>query len=175
MPLEHLWAAWRSDYVRGVDDSRKEVPWGDAQDGRSLFERILQSGADDAETLIVRHGEECFVLMNRFPYTSGHLMVLPNRAVAELEDLTPSEQAELWDMVRDAVVAVKSALRCHGVNVGVNFGRVAGGSQSDHLHVHVVPRWQGDANFMSVAAETRVLPVGLEEAWQMIRDAWPER
>lgn len=172
MPLEQLWATWRSNYVRGVTDSRTTVPEGEAEDGRSLFERILHSGESDSETLIVHHGAECFVLMNRFPYTSGHLMVLPNRAVAELEDLNASEEAELWALVRESVVAVKAALVCQGVNVGVNLGRVAGGSQADHLHVHVVPRWQGDANFMSVAAETRVLPVGLEEAWQAIREAW---
>ena len=151
MPLEQLWATWRSNYVRGVGDSRTEVPQGEADDGSSLFERILRSGEPDERTLIVRHGEHCFVLMNRFPYTSGHLMVLPNRAVAELEDMSPAEQAELWGTVTDAVTAVKAALRRHGVNVGLNLGQVAGGSQSDHLHVHVVPRWQGDANFMSVA------------------------
>ncbi|MGI9578121.1 MAG: HIT family protein [Microthrixaceae bacterium] len=174
VPLEQLWATWRSNYVRGVSDSRSEVPGGATDDGRSLFERILQSGEDDSETLIVTHGAECFVLINRFPYTSGHLMVLPNRAVAEIEELTGSEESELWSLVRESVVAVKAALRCQGVNVGVNLGQVAGGSQADHLHVHVVPRWQGDANFMSVAAETRVLPVGLQEAWESIRDAWPE-
>ncbi|MCP4434318.1 MAG: HIT domain-containing protein [Actinomycetia bacterium] len=174
MPLEQLWATWRSNYVRGIDDSRTEVPTGEPADGRSLFERILQSGEPDSATLIVYRGETCFVLMNRFPYTSGHLMVLPNRAAADLEELTPDEQHELWSLVRDGVAAVKAALACHGVNVGLNLGAVAGGSQSDHLHVHVVPRWQGDANFMSVAGETRVLPVGLEEAWESIRTAWPD-
>lgn len=174
MPLEQLWAAWRSNYVRGVSDSRAEVPAGEPSDGRSLFERILLSGAPDDETHILRRGTHCFALLNRFPYTSGHLMVLPNRAVADLEDLTPQEHAELWDLVRDSVVALKAGLRCQGVNVGLNLGAVAGGSQADHLHVHAVPRWQGDANFMSVAGETRVLPVGLDEAWTAIRGAWPD-
>lgn len=173
MPLDHLWATWRSNYVRGVSDSRREVPAGEPDDGRSLFERILDSGAPDSETLIVRRGPTCFVLLNRFPYTSGHLMVLPNRAVPNLEDLTEEEHAELWGLVRDSVVAVRDALGCHGVNVGLNIGAVAGGSQSDHLHVHTVPRWQGDANFMEVAGETRVLPVGLSEAWEAISAAWP--
>ena len=175
MPLEQLWATWRSNYVRGLGDSRTNVPAGEPTDGRSLFERILQSGEDDSETLIVHHGDECFVLMNRFPYTSGHLMVLPNRAVPQLDELSPSEHAELWELVRDGVTAVREALGCQGVNVGVNLGQVAGGSQSDHLHVHVVPRWQGDANFMSVAAETRVLPVPLDQAWESIRAAWPSQ
>jgi ATP adenylyltransferase len=157
-----------------VSDSRGTIPYDEPADGRSLFERILQCDATDEEALIVYRGAHCFVLLNRFPYTSGHLMALPNRAVQHLEDLSPEEQAELWTLVRDGVVALKSALRCHGVNVGVNLGEVAGGSQSDHLHVHAVPRWNGDTNFMSVAADTRVLPVGLDEVWAMLREAWPQ-
>ncbi|MCO5319650.1 MAG: HIT domain-containing protein [Microthrixaceae bacterium] len=172
MPLEQLWATWRSNYVRGVNDSRTRVPEGEPDDGRSLFERIFQSGAPDSETLIVARGECCFAILNRFPYTAGHLMVLPNRAVANLEDLTEAEERELWAMVREAVVALKSGLRCDGVNVGLNLGSVAGGSQADHIHVHAVPRWEGDANFMSVAAETRVIPVALEDSWESIRQAW---
>jgi len=173
VPLEHLWATWRSNYVRGVGDSRRTVPEGEPDDGRSLFERILGSGAPDVETFIVLRGETCFVMLNRFPYTSGHLMVLPKRAVADLGDLTDAEHDELWALVRDAVGAVTAALSPHGVNIGLNLGAVAGGSQSDHLHVHVVPRWQGDANFMAVAGDTRVLPVSLDEAWTAIRDSWP--
>ncbi len=175
MPLDHLWATWRSNYVQGVGDSRATVPEGEPDDGRSLFERILASGAPDEETLILVRAEHCFVILNRFPYTSGHLMVLPNRAVAELEDLSEEEHDELWGLVRDSVVAVKAALGCQGVNVGINLGVVAGGSQADHLHVHAVPRWQGDTNFMAAAGETRVLPVGLDEAWVAIRNAWPQR
>lgn len=173
MPLEQLWATWRSNYVRNVGDSRTTPPSGEPPDGRSLFERILGSGAPDVETLILHRGQRCFVLLNRFPYTTGHLLVLPNRAVAELEDLDPDEHAELWGLVRDAVVTLKDATGCHGANVGLNLGAVAGGSQADHLHVHVVPRWQGDANFMTVAGETRVLPVALDETWRSLHEAWP--
>jgi ATP adenylyltransferase len=173
MPLEHLWSTWRSDYVRGVADSRAHVPDGEPDDGRSLFERILGSGAPDRETHIVGRGAHCFVLLNRFPYTSGHLMVLPNRAVADLEDLSEAEFTELWATVRDAVAALKAAFGCDAVNVGINLGAAAGGSQADHLHVHCVPRWVGDANFMSVTGETRVLPVSLDESWDRLREAWP--
>lgn len=169
MPLDHLWATWRSAYVQGGSD-RPGLP---GEDGRSLFERILAADVPDAETGIVRRGARCFVLLNRFPYTSGHLMVLPNRAVADLEALDDEEHEELWRLVRDAVVALKAALGCDAVNVGVNLGVAAGGSQSDHLHVHCVPRWVGDANFMTVAAETRVLPVPIEEAWRRLREVWP--
>lgn len=175
MPLDHLWSTWRSNYVQGVADSRTNVPAGEPDDGRSLFERILAAAAPDDETHIVIRGECCFVLLNRFPYTSGHLMVLPNRAVADLEALEPAEHDELWALVRDSVVALKAGFGCDAVNVGVNLGQAAGGSQSDHLHVHCVPRWTGDANFMTVAGETRVLPVSLDEAWERLRSNWPAR
>jgi diadenosine tetraphosphate (Ap4A) HIT family hydrolase len=173
VPLEHLWATWRSAYVGGIGEARAARDADD--DPRSLFERILAEADDagDDAAMVVRRGERCFVLLNLFPYTSGHLMVLPNRAVAALEDLAEDEHAELWAMVRDAVTALKGAFGCEGVNVGLNLGAAAGGSQSDHLHVHCVPRWIGDANFIAVTAETRVLPVSLEEARDRLRAAWP--
>jgi ATP adenylyltransferase len=174
VPLDHLWATWRSAYVDRVVDTR-ELPSAEAADGRTLFERIL--AAADAEgpeaAGILWRGPTCFALLNRYPYTSGHLMVLPQRAVPDLEDLTPEEHAELWLAVRDAVVALKAALRCDAVNVGINLGPAAGGSLAEHLHVHCVPRWQGDANFVTVTAETRVLPVSLEEVGERLRAAWP--
>lgn len=174
MPLNHLWATWRSAYVGGIVDSRT-IPSPEEAGGKSLFERIL-AGADeegDEAAGVLWRGDTCFALLNLYPYTAGHLMVLPQRAVAELEDLDPAEHAELWAAVRAAVVALKAAFRCDGVNVGVNLGSAAGGSQSDHLHVHCVPRWEGDANFISVAAETRVLPIALSEAAERLRAAWP--
>jgi ATP adenylyltransferase len=174
VPLDHLWATWRSAYVGQVVDSRT-LPTPEEADGRSLFERILAGAdeeGDDAAGVLWR-GPTCFALLNLYPYTAGHLMVLPRRAVAALEDLSDAEEAELWSGVRDAVVALKRALGCDGVNVGVNLGAAAGGSQSDHLHVHCVPRWAGDANFISVAAETRVLPISLGEAAERLRAAWP--
>ncbi|MBU6215996.1 MAG: HIT domain-containing protein [Acidobacteria bacterium] len=179
MALDHLWATWRSDYVRSVGAEPADGSGGAGGSGSgagpsgSLFERILASGEPDDRTLIVRRGPTCFVLLNRFPYTSGHLMVLPNRAVADLAALTDEEHSELWSTVTSAVTALRSAVDCDAVNVGLNLGRAAGGSQSDHLHVHCVPRWEGDANFMTVAAGTRVLPVSLDESWSRLREAWP--
>ncbi len=177
VPLDQLWATWRSMYVTGAAESRQalpgDLPPGAASDGRSLFERILHSGAPDEETFIIERGATCFVILNRFPYTSGHLMVLPNRAVPDLEDLDDAEFAELWDLVRTGVVALKSTLRCDGVNVGINLGRPAGGSQADHLHVHCVPRWVGDANFMAVVGGSQVMPVALGEVWSRLREHWP--
>lgn len=174
MPLDHLWATWRSAYLTRMADTRTFPSEVDAA-GRSLFERIL-AGADeegDEAAGIVHRGQTCFALLNLFPYTSGHLMVLPNRAVSELEDLADEEFDELWGTVRDAVVALKAAFTCEAVNVGLNLGAAAGGSQSDHLHVHCVPRWQGDSNFIGVTAETRVLPISLADAGKALRAAWP--
>ena len=174
MPLDHLWATWRAAYVGGIVDTRT-IPTPEDAAGRSLFERIL-AGADeegDEAAGVLWRGATCFALLNLYPYTAGHLMVLPQRAVSDLEALTDDEHIELWSAVRDAVVALKAAFHCDAVNVGVNLGAAAGGSQSDHLHVHCVPRWQGDANFIAVAADTRVLPISLEEAGARLRAVWP--
>ena len=171
MPLEHLWATWRSNYVGNVADSR-QTPTPEEAAGRSLFERILAEPGTDAEKHIIIRGRHCFVLLNRYPYTSGHLMVLPLRGVPDLADLSEAEHRELWDMVRTAVAALRSAFGCDAVNIGLNLGEAAGGSQSDHLHVHCVPRWVGDANFIAVAADTRVLPISLDEAWDRLSTAW---
>jgi ATP adenylyltransferase len=173
MSLEHLWSGWRSPYVGGVIEDR--VADGPAPEvGGSLFERILGSGLPDEETMVVHRGATCAVLMNIYPYTNGHVMVMPQRAVADLEDLTPEEQAELWTLVRDATVALKAAFRCEGLNVGANLGSAGGAGVPDHLHIHVLPRWQGDTNFMTATANTRVLPVSLQESWQRLRAAWPQ-
>jgi len=127
----------------------------------------------DDETYVVHRGPTCFAVMNVYPYSNGHLMVLPRRAVAELGDLAMDEHEELWSMVRDAVIAVQAALKPGGVNVGLNIGRAAGAGIPDHLHVHVVPRWLGDTNFTTTVANIRVLPETLTDSWARIREAWP--
>jgi ATP adenylyltransferase len=174
VPLDHLWATWRSAYVGQVGDTRS-LPTPEEAEGRSLFERIFAAAEEEGDEAagVLWRGPTCFALLNNYPYTGGHLMVLPNRAVSNLEDLSDAEHLELWSAVRDAVVALKTAFRCDGVNVGLNLGAAAGGSQSDHLHVHCVPRWEGDANFITVTAETRVLPISLAEAGERLRAAWP--
>lgn len=169
MPIEHLWATWRSLYVTGgssvdIDD---DAP-------ATLFERILAAPGSDREKNIVAQGERCFVLLNLFPYTSGHLMVLPKTGISRVDQLDRPTHDELWQTVRIAVVALELAFGCHGVNVGVNLGRAAGGSQSDHLHVHCVPRWVGDTNFMGCVTETRVLPVPLDQAHDALAAVWAE-
>jgi diadenosine tetraphosphate (Ap4A) HIT family hydrolase len=161
--LERLWAGWRGEYVAGG------VPPGQG----SVFSRILASGLPDEETYIVWRGERVFAILNRYPYGSGHLLVMPYREVPGLEDLDDDEFVELWSAVRDAAVAVKAAYSPDGMNIGANLGDAAGAGVPDHVHVHVLPRWQADSNFMTAVAETRVLPESLPATWRKLRDAWP--
>jgi ATP adenylyltransferase len=159
--LEHLWNGWRAQYVqRDAKTSRAE---------ESIFTQILGSGLPDEETYIVYRGKECFVILNAFPYSPGHMLVLPFREIGELESLTTSERNEIWELVAHAVRAVKLEYQPHGVNVGINMGASAGGSVSQHLHVHVVPRWGGDTNFMVTVANTKILPEALSVSADRLR------
>ncbi len=169
--VEHLWAGWRNAYVRGGDDADR--PRIQIADGQTLFEAILDAVHPDRETLILWRGERVFALLNAYPYTSGHLMVLPKRAVQQLDELDDDEYAELWHGVRLATRAVQAAYEPHGINVGANLGRGAGAGIPDHLHVHVLPRWDGDTNFMTAIADTRVMPESLGTTWERLRAAWP--
>jgi ATP adenylyltransferase len=151
--LEHLWNGWRAEYVQR--DSKK---MGGA---KSIFTQILESDLSDEESFIVHRGKSCFVILNAFPYSTGHLLVLPNREVGELELLTSEEREEIWMLVELAVRALKKEYSPQGINVGINMGATAGGSVSQHLHIHVVPRWGGDTNFMVAVANTKILPEAL--------------
>lgn len=167
--VEHLWAGWRMPYIRSTpEDQPITIP-----DGMTLFEAILHSGQPDDETYILWRGEHSFALLNAYPYTSGHVMVLPQRGVPLLSDLTADEHRELWEGVRLATMAITAAYEPQGMNVGANLGRGAGAGFPDHLHVHVLPRWEGDTNFMTSIANVRVMPEALHDSWLRIRDAWP--
>jgi ATP adenylyltransferase len=166
MTLDRIWNGWRSQYANEASGRPSSA------DG-SVFSQILRSGEPDELTHVVYRGREVFAILNAFPYTSGHVLVLPYREVPDLESLSGSETAELWSTVTDAVRAVKAAYEPGGVNVGINLGRPAGGSVNEHLHVHVVPRWSGDANFMTSIAEARTLPEPLSESASKVRAAWP--
>lgn len=163
--LDRLWAGWRHAYVSGEDSSP-------APNGCVLCGVIAPGIADEISNVIWRGGA-CVAVLNAYPYTSGHLMVMPARHVGELEALEPPESAELWDGVRRAVVAVKAAYAPGGINVGLNLGRSAGAGLPGHLHAHVVPRWDGDTNFMTSTAGVRVLPEALPDTWAKVRAAWP--
>jgi len=167
--LDRWWAGWRTAYIEAAFGER----WEEDDDPRTLFEKILHSELPDEETYIVARGDHTFALLNAYPYNSGHLMVLPLRAVGDLDELSTDETAELWLMVQQAVTAVRKAYAPEGINVGLNLGKAAGAGVPDHLHVHVVPRWSGDTNFMTAVAETRVLPEPLDRTWERLKQAWP--
>jgi ATP adenylyltransferase len=162
---ERLWNGWRAAYVSSA--SARPSTEG------SVFTELLQSGLGDDELHIVHRGTRVFAILNAFPYATGHTLVMPFREVADLEDLDPEETDELWATVTDAVRAVRSAYHPDGVNVGINLGEAAGGSVSEHLHVHVVPRWVGDGNFMTAIANARTLPEALDDTARKLRAAWP--
>jgi ATP adenylyltransferase len=163
---ERLWNGWRAAYVNS-----SEPP--EPGEG-SLFTALLASGLSDEECYVVHRGRYVFALLNAFPYGTGHTLVMPYREIADLEDLTHDESGELWATVTDAVRAVKAAYHPGGVNVGINLGRPAGGSISEHLHVHVVPRWVGDGNFMTAIANARTLPEALIDTAAKLRAAWAQ-
>ena len=167
--LEHLWAGWRQAYIKGETSPQSSV---ETPEGLSIFSAIEQSGLPDEETLIVYRGETCFVLLNVYPYTTGHTMVIPLREVEALTDLTPQEYEELWQLVKKTVQSLEEAYAPDGINVGLNQGTAAGAGIPDHLHVHCLPRWSGDTNFSTTVAGARVLPESLTDTWTRLREAW---
>jgi len=168
--LDRLWAGWRGDFISGASGASDDGPTPEC-----VFCDILASGRPDTETHILwRHRAGTAVaILNAYPYTSGHVMVMPTRHVAELEALDADESGALWQGVTDATRAVKAAYRPDALNMGANLGRAAGAGVPGHLHIHVLPRWTGDTNFMTTVAETRVLPEALSESDRKLRAAWP--
>jgi ATP adenylyltransferase len=149
MPDRPLWAPWRIEYIRGPKSEE------------CIF-CAAAGGDDDARHHVVHRGRHALVMLNAFPYASGHLMVAPHRHVPGLEELEADELGELGELTVRALRALRAALGPDGFNVGVNLGEVAGAGFADHVHQHVVPRWEGDTNFMPVVGDTRVLPEALE-------------
>jgi diadenosine tetraphosphate (Ap4A) HIT family hydrolase len=164
--LDRLWAGWRTTYIDGV---ATQEPSDDPAE--CLFERLAAAPA--AESLVLARNEHAFAVMNAYPYTSGHLMVAPLRHESTLADLSRDEAAAVMAVVQDANVAVMAAYRPDGINVGANIGRAAGAGVPGHVHMHVLPRWAGDTNFMTAVAETRVTPESLPDTWRKMRAAWP--
>lgn len=166
MVLERLWAGWRSEYVEGASEA------GPGDEG-CVFCRILDSDEPDEATKVIVRERGVVVVLNAFPYTSGHLLVLPERHVGELEELTWEEHTGVWQAAATAVRALKAAYRPDGINLGANLGRAAGAGVPGHFHLHLLPRWVGDTNFTTAVAEARVLPESLDATWRRLRDAWP--
>ena len=159
--MEALHAPWRIEYILGP----KKSP-----DGGSIFTRIAQSSDDEANYVIAR-GRSCFAMLNAFPYSGGHLMIVPYREVPDFDDLLDEELLELMKLTRRCQRALAKAMQPHGFNIGVNLGRVAGAGIEEHLHIHVVPRWAGDCNFMPVIAHTGVVPEALKDTAAKLRAA----
>ncbi|MEX1248322.1 MAG: HIT domain-containing protein [Anaerolineales bacterium] len=136
-----------------------------------VFCRALKQ-EDGPENLVVHRGKTAFVIVNRFPYTSGHLMVLPFAHVARLDEIDEDTRAEMMELMTEATLVLTRVYNPGGFNLGANLGAAAGAGIEEHLHVHILPRWVGDTNFISTVGETRVLPETLEETWQRVKAAW---
>lgn len=162
-PGQPLWAPWRMEYIEGAHEAR----------GCIFCEPATPVA--DRERLILFRGRHVFVLLNRYPYAAGHLMVAPNAHVARLHELDPEARAELFDRVSECAGILEEVYACDGLNVGANFGAAAGAGFAEHLHFHVVPRWKGDVNFMTSIGEIRVIPTHLERTYARLLPVFQER
>jgi ATP adenylyltransferase len=158
--VKQLWAPWRLEYIESADEQEGCV-FCRAPDG------------DDEKSLVVHRGKRAFVVLNKYPYASGHLMVAPNRHEGEFGDLEADEALEVHQVAAAGLAALAETMRPQGFNVGWNLGRIAGAGVVDHVHLHVVPRWAGDTNFMPVLADVKVLPEALEATRRKLAQAWP--
>jgi ATP adenylyltransferase len=154
--MDRLWSPWRLQYVAGASSGEVSCIFCDA-------------AARESHDLVLSRGPLCYAILNLFPYNNGHLMVAPIRHVANLASTTADEQTELMRLTRHAEMALTEAYKPQGINIGINLGRPAGAGVLDHLHVHLVPRWNGDTNFMTVVGDTRVLPETLDESAKRLR------
>jgi ATP adenylyltransferase len=159
---QRIWAPWRLPYVK---DASK-----DAEEGCIFCTKPSED--DDEANLIVHRGERCFVILNLFPYTNGHLMIAPFDHVATLQELDGMTATEVMALAQRSMSALDEAYQPQGYNVGVNQGRVAGAGFDSHIHLHVVPRWAGDTNYMPVLADTRVMPQSLRDSYDALKGAF---
>lgn len=160
--MKRLWAPWRLEFVKAAS----------GEDPLACVFCAAPAGADDRASLILHRGKTCFVILNLYPYTNGHLLIAPYRHLATPGELDADERAELWDLLDRCLDTLDRTLHPHGANAGLNLGRSAGAGIEGHLHLHVVPRWNGDTNFMPVLADTRVIPQHLDDSWHVLREAW---
>ena len=159
--MKRLWSPWRMKYI---ENHEKEED--------CIFCNALARTEDNENNLILKRGEKAFVIVNLYPYTSGHIMVAPMAHQPSLELLDPETRAEIMELVSESMVVLKKVYHPQAFNVGANIGEAAGAGVPDHVHMHIVPRWAGDTNFMSTLGETRVLPESLEETYKRIRKAF---
>ena len=165
--MEYLWAPWRMAYIQGGA--------GRAPNNECVFCWAARQPEDSPANLVVARGRYNYVILNRFPYTGGHLMVVPYAHVADLTALEPATRAEMMDLAAEAIALLRDLYRPQGFNVGMNLGRAAGAGIAEHVHLHIVPRWTGDTNFMTTVGQVRVLPEDLETTYTRLREAWHRR
>ena len=155
--MDHLWAPWRMEYIKIAKE-----------EGCILCQKPQENS--DVANYILHRGKKNFVIMNRYPYNSGHLMVAPNRHIANLEELTGEELCEHYELVQRSITALKQVYKPEGFNIGMNLGRIAGAGVDKHIHTHIVPRWAGDTNFMPVIADANVVNEALEETYKKLAE-----
>ena len=161
--MRRLFSPWRMPYI-GRDKA--------AEKAKGCVFCLALSQEDGPENLILHRGKLAFVIVNRFPYTSGHLMVLPFQHAAKLEEVDKTSRAEMMELINESVKVLTKVYKPGGFNLGANLGEAAGAGIEEHLHLHIMPRWVGDTNFISTVGETRVLPETLEETWQRVKSVW---
>jgi ATP adenylyltransferase len=154
--MERIWAPWRMTYISNA-----------AQEDGCIF-CLAGQASNDRERLVLARSEHSLIMLNRYPYTCGHLMVAPLRHTAEMDDLGDDELLDLMNGVRQACAMLREVARPDGLNIGINLGKVSGAGVEDHLHIHIVPRWVGDTNFMTVTGDVRVIPDGLMESYDRL-------
>ncbi|MCX8111385.1 MAG: HIT domain-containing protein [Syntrophorhabdaceae bacterium] len=161
--MDRIWAPWRMEYIVGATTK------GD----RRCF--LCIDEADDEELLVIGRRGKAFVIMNKFPYTNGHIMVVPIRHTGSIEDLTDEELIDMMRLVKVMTEIFKDEFKVDGLNIGINIGRAAGAGLEEHVHIHVVPRWFGDANFMAVIGETRVISEHIKQTYNRLKEKFIEK
>ncbi len=163
MESKNLWAPWRIPYIQGLDNKNECFICHD-----------LKNKKDDDENLILWRTENCIVILNRFPYNNGHLLIAPTRHIPDLQQASEQELLEMTKLIREAQKALSLVIKPHGFNVGMNFGRCAGAGLPGHLHIHIVPRWDGDTNFINVCSNTNVISQSLSELLEQLKQVSSE-
>lgn len=158
MERKNLWAPWRVEYIQGLSES-----------SNCFICEIIKNPQGDDKNLVLWRSSYCIATLNRFPYNNGHLLIAPARHIPNLDQATDEELLELFKLVRESQKALSLAIKPHGFNVGMNFGRCAGAGLPDHLHIHLVPRWDGDTNFMNVCSDTGVVSQSLTELLEQLK------
>lgn len=158
--MEHIWSPWRMEYILS------------SKDETTCVFCVGKSEAQDDQHLIIFRGQRAFVILNRYPYTSGHVMIVPFDHKPSLEDIDADTRAEMMELAAQATIILAMVYQAEGFNLGINIGEAAGAGITEHVHLHVVPRWFGDTNFMSTLGSTRVLPETLEQSYRRIYRAW---